>query len=57
VVEKTTEAERAEKDKKKTTRYFWYNGSTSDQGGEEVEETEVKAKGEKPEKEPVIMKE
>jgi len=57
VVEKTTEAERAEKDKKKTTIYFWYNGSTSDQGGEQVEETEVKAKGEKPEKEPVIMKE
>jgi len=37
---------------KKTTMYFWYNGSTSDQGGEKVGKTGVKAKGEKPGKAP-----
>lgn len=33
--------------KRKATTYLWYNGSTSSDGGEKVEETEVKAKGRK----------
>jgi len=32
---------------KTATTYFWYNGSTSCNGGEREEETEVKARREK----------
>jgi len=38
----------------KTTTYLWYNGSTSCNGGERVEKTEVKAKKDERSEDPHI---